>query len=122
MFSVATNRFKVYLRYSIISMNKSSAIPFKRYSSNTEVHPAKKVVDDDYLLMHPVYTNEYVDSVKPKHLPPIKWHQKVGFYAIGSVRFLFDKATGYPHSMSEAKWLQRMIFLETVAGCPGTEF
>lgn len=44
-------------------------------------------------------------------------YQKVAFKAIQTVRSAFDKATGYNHSsMTEAQWLRRMLFLETVAG------
>ena len=39
--------------------------------------------------------------------------------AIGATRWAFDTATGYGPNMTDAKWLQRMIFLETVAGVPG---
>jgi hypothetical protein len=66
--------------------------------------------------MNPVYTSEYVESVAPRHLPPSALHQKVGFHAIQLIRSAFDKATGYGDDMDEKKWLQRMIFLETVAG------
>jgi hypothetical protein len=69
-----------------------------------------------YLLMNPVYTAEYVESVSPRHLPPKALHQKVGFHAIQLIRSAFDKATGYNDDMDEKRWLQRMIFLETVAG------
>ena len=87
---------------------------------NKPIHPSQKdVPEEDYLLMHPVYTEEYVLSIKPKHLVPEKWQQKVAFHLINMIRAIFDKATGYPKNMTEAKWLQRMIFLETVAGVPG---
>ena len=46
-------------------------------------------------------------------------YQMVGFRAIQLMRWSFDRATGYSEHMSEAKWLQRIIFLETVAGVPG---
>jgi hypothetical protein len=32
------------------------------------------------------------------------------------MRWTYDKATGYGDKMTEGMWLQRMIFLETVAG------
>merc|ERR1711953_1188522 len=49
---------------------------------------------------------------------------KVALAAIQTVRFGFDIASGYFHksktqSMTEADYLKRMIFLETVAGVPG---
>lgn len=39
---------------------------------NPAPHPSKAATDQDasYLLMHPVYSKEYVESVKPKHRPP----------------------------------------------------
>jgi hypothetical protein len=66
--------------------------------------------------MNPVYPPEYVESVQPKHLAPRVLHQKLGFAAVQLARKAFDKATGYGDDMDEAKWLQRMCFLETVAG------
>ena len=38
---------------------------------------------------------------------------------MSTVRLAFDTATGYGPNMTESKWLQRMIFLETIAGVPG---
>ena len=35
------------------------------------------------------------------------------------MRWSFDKITGYGPNMNEGKWLQRIVFLETVAGVPG---
>jgi Alternative oxidase len=42
--------------------------------------------------------------------------------SIGTVRWMFDRATGYGGTMTEAQWLRRFVFLETVAGeaSPGT--
>jgi hypothetical protein len=68
------------------------------------------------MLMNPVYESDYVESVQPKHLPPKALHQKLGFHAVKLVRTMFDRATGYGDNMDEARWLQRMCFLETVAG------
>lgn len=75
--------------------------------------------DASYLLMHPVYSKDYTESVKPTHLPTEKLYQRVAFFAIQTVRKLFDITTGYGPDMTEAKWLRRIIFLETVAGVPG---
>ena len=45
-------------------------------------------------------------------------HEKIGFYTVQLMRGTFDLFTGYKPSkqMSEERWLQRMLFLETVAG------
>eukprot|EP00879_Flechtneria_rotunda_P007838 GHRR01008214.1.p1 GENE.GHRR01008214.1~~GHRR01008214.1.p1 ORF type:complete len:308 (+),score=120.42 GHRR01008214.1:590-1513(+) len=72
------------------------------------------------VMKNPVYEKEYLESVKPQHLPPKMLHQKLAFRAIQMVRKVFDLATGYnPDNMNEAQWLRRIIFLETVAGVPG---
>ncbi|KIY97587.1 hypothetical protein MNEG_10375 [Monoraphidium neglectum] len=68
----------------------------------------------------PAYDSDYLASVQPKHLRPERGYQKVGFKAVSLVRAVFDRMTGYSKdNMTEALWLRRMIFLETVAGVPG---
>ena len=42
--------------------------------------------------------------------------QKTGYYAVQLTRMGFDLVTRYGHNMNEAKWLNRIVFLETVAG------
>lgn len=44
---------------------------------------------------------------------------RAGLAAVRAMRVGFDLATGYGPHMTEAKWLRRIIFLETVAGVPG---
>lgn len=52
-------------------------------------------------------------------LAAAQWHEKTGFWAVTAMRWSFDKITGYGPNMNEGKWLQRIVFLETVAGVPG---
>jgi len=74
----------------------------------------------EYSFEQQAYPSDYVNNIAPRHTPPQALHEKAAFYAVQITRTLFDKATGYgPHCMTEDKWLQRMIFLETVAGVPG---
>jgi len=67
------------------------------------------------------------------HRPTITFSDKVALGAIRILRRVLDKATGYRHpkegddhvlaekgKMTEPKWLIRIIFLESVAGVPGT--
>ena len=43
---------------------------------NPAPHPSKQSSESEsYLLMHPVYSKEYVESVKPKHRPPVNVRQ-----------------------------------------------
>jgi hypothetical protein len=44
---------------------------------------------------------------------------KAAYYSIQTVRWCFDKVTGYGPNMTTEKWLTRVVFLETVAGVPG---
>lgn len=73
----------------------------------------------DYLMMYPRYEKTYMESIAPKHQPPEKLYEKTGLWAVTAMRWSFDMLTGYPHKMNEKKWLQRIVFLETVAGVPG---
>lgn len=79
-------------------------------------------VPDDVatVMANPTYETDYLHAVAPKHLPPERAYQKVGFHGIQTVRRVFDLVTGYKDvGMTEAQWLRRMLFLETVAGVPG---
>lgn len=50
----------------------------------------------------------------------LQFHEKTAFWAVTAMRSSFDFITGYgPGRMDECKWLQRIVFLETVAGVPG---
>ncbi|KAJ3280162.1 hypothetical protein HDU76_009260, partial [Blyttiomyces sp. JEL0837] len=65
--------------------------------------------EDDYLFFHPVYTKEELTSVTYTH-------RKVEGLRI------FDWFTGYSNKigvMTEQNWLNRIVFLESVAGVPG---
>ncbi|DBB18396.1 TPA: hypothetical protein ACH3X3_000047 [Trebouxia sp. C0006] len=77
-------------------------------------------VDVEFSLMQPVYSAEYTESVKPKHIVPEKFRQKLANFAVYVARHFFDGITSYNlESMTERKWLRRILFLETVAGVPG---
>jgi len=70
-------------------------------------------------MMRPVYASDYLEKIKPTHKPPQKMHEKVALAAIQVARKAFDLGTGYGPNMTEALWLRRFLFLETVAGVPG---
>ncbi|GIM04047.1 hypothetical protein Vretimale_8683 [Volvox reticuliferus] len=70
-------------------------------------------------MPHPTYSLDYLETVRPTHMPPEKLHQLVGLRTIQVARWFFDKITGYSEHMTDAQWLRRIIFLETVAGVPG---
>lgn len=80
-----------------------------------------KNTEEDYLMSHQVYTPEEVASVQVTHLPTRSMTDKLALGAINLLRGSFDAVTGYDATkpFQADKYLTRMIFLESVAGCPG---
>lgn len=75
-------------------------------------------------------TPEQLKEVGPAHLEPKTTSDKLALGTLRFVRKTFDLFTGYHHpppgqennpkyAMTEAKWLERFIFLESIAGVPG---
>lgn len=63
-------------------------------------------------------------GVEITHSPPKDMTERASYYAVKTLRFVFDLFSGYTwgkwfNTLDEKKWLTRMIFLETVAGVPG---
>ena len=73
----------------------------------------------EYMLQGPTYTKQYLESVVPQHRKPKAFHDWTGLYGVRLLRSTFDFMTGYGPNMNEKKWLNRFVFLETVAGVPG---
>eukprot|EP00039_Didymoeca_costata_P000392 m.45371 g.45371 ORF g.45371 m.45371 type:complete len:345 (+) comp10238_c0_seq1:182-1216(+) len=79
-----------------------------------------KTDEEDYVLMHPVYSQEELDSVSITHRDPKGISDWFAYTAVRGLRFGFDTLTGYGRvPFTEELWLQRFCFLETVAGVPG---
>ena len=84
--------------------------------------PRHKVVMNpgSYRMAHPVYQLKDIEGVKFTHRKPEGLKDKIAYGAVQGVRKFFDVLSGYnPETMNERKWLNRIIFLETVAGVPG---
>mmetsp|Transcript_57804 Transcript_57804/g.65960 ORF Transcript_57804/g.65960 Transcript_57804/m.65960 type:complete len:280 (-) Transcript_57804:411-1250(-) len=74
----------------------------------------------DYHMAHPVYDSKEIEDVYYIHYEPKTFAQKWSYYFCMTCRKLFDIVTRYKVGhMTEGKWLNRFIFLETVAGIPG---
>jgi hypothetical protein len=73
-----------------------------------------------YRMAHPVYKVGEIEQIKPYHHKPESLSDSFALNLIKLVRGSFDFISGYnPREMNEKHWLNRMVFLETVAGLPG---
>jgi len=80
--------------------------------------------NQDYLLPHPIWSEEEVETVRIKHKQPVGLVDKLAYYTVQTLRKTFDFASGYTintklETLDERSCLIRCIFLETVAGVPG---
>lgn len=92
----------------------------------------------DWVLFHPVYETGEVDAVQVIHRAPKTWQDKLAKGLVMFARRSFDIVTGYRekaipqhHTMTleelrqkgylltEAQWMRRILFLESIAGVPG---
>lgn len=70
---------------------------------------------------HPLWKDTYVNQVAYTHLPPQTTVDSMAFWTIRLIRFNFDWMSGYSFGqLTERKALTRIVFLETVAGVPGS--
>jgi len=73
-----------------------------------------------YRMAHPVYKKQDIESVKIYHHPPETFQDKIAYTLVKIMRGSFDTISRYnPEKMNERDWLNRIVFLETVAGVPG---
>eukprot|EP00124_Ichthyophonus_hoferi_P001328 Ihof_evm3s66 gene=Ihof_evmTU3s66 len=74
----------------------------------------------DYTMPHPVWSPDECVNISITHREPKGIADRLAYYAVQFCRTSFDKITFYNHeTMTEDKWLTRIVFLETVAGVPG---
>lgn len=79
---------------------------------------------------HPAYEWDQMVSVPVSHHTPVTMRDRIARRTLLTIRSAFDWATGYKHppkgmeadpkyQMTTEKWLQRFVFLESIAGVPG---
>lgn len=107
-------------------------ISTKVYDNNdVQKHNDEKFISHP-LFPHPKWTNEECAKVEVEHREPLNLSDRIAYRGIQFVRKSFDFVTGYKkvdnldenfkgtrYEMNEAKWLTRVIFLESIAGVPG---
>lgn len=141
--AVATQVPRVVAPATALSTPVATPLVFSRgFAAQTMGAPSEKgkTFDQGYVAPHPglagrldgqnqhvesfipklaSYTDEYVKSIKPTHLPPSSFGDRFALAFVGLLRKIWDTTTGYGPNMTEKKWVQRIIFLESVAGIPG---
>lgn len=74
----------------------------------------------DNPTMHEVWSPEEVNAIKETHRKTESLSDKAAFATVKALRWSFDTFSGYRFGkLTTGKVLNRMIFLETVAGVPG---
>ena len=73
-----------------------------------------------YRMAHPVYAQKDTEKVTYSHKKPEGIRDRMVSFAIRFTRGTFDMASSYdPERLDERGWMNRVIFLETIAGVPG---
>lgn len=71
-------------------------------------------------LPHPIWSDQAVKSVKQIHYSPVGFVDTLAYASVKILRTGFDIISGYSLGfIDEGGWLNRIVFLETVAGVPG---
>ncbi|GJE98288.1 alternative oxidase [Phanerochaete sordida] len=96
------------------------------------------LIRGDWVLFHPVYSDEELKAVKVVHRDPTTLPDKVARALVRFARRSFDFVSGYKekhvppaeglsleqlrrqgYALTEHQWLSRILFLESIAGVPG---
>ncbi|RLN47450.1 hypothetical protein BBJ29_008563, partial [Phytophthora kernoviae] len=88
------------------------------------LHPTNEIGEPvwDNPINHPVYDLDEIAIMEQTHHPVVKFHERIAYYAIKTLRVNFDRVSGYRGpggGMTEKDWLYRCLFLESIAGVPG---
>lgn len=77
---------------------------------------------EDYTMKHPLWSNYEVNEViVENHKVPVTFKEKLAEKLMRTMKNNFDIMSGFKFGKRNPnKWLTRIIFLETVAGVPGS--
>ncbi|EKM49507.1 uncharacterized protein PHACADRAFT_131107 [Phanerochaete carnosa HHB-10118-sp] len=106
--------------------------------TTTDVATEQPPIHGDWVLFHPVYSDGELKAVKVIHREPTTLPDKIARTLVTTTRRCFDWVSGYKekseppalnlsleelrkqgYAMTDHQWLQRILFLETIAGVPG---
>jgi hypothetical protein len=110
--------FRFPLHRNFAAMNNSSNSESEPANMRHFKQPSKEFWDNP--IHHEVWSEAELQQVKVKHFERKEFSDSVAFYTVKFLRWSFDTFSGYRFGeLTENKVLNRAIFLETVAGCPG---
>lgn len=92
---------------------------FKDFKGATSV--SSEPVIGTSALPHPIWSDREVHNVEITHKRPNGFIDRFAYFGVKNTRRVFDTLTGFNRtkSPSSATWINRLCFLETVAGVPG---
>ncbi|KAK0053254.1 alternative oxidase mitochondrial [Biomphalaria pfeifferi] len=95
-----------------------------RLSSSPPVKKDDKEKDNPpigmYAMPHPIWSEDQLHNVEITHKVPEGIIDKLAYKTVQILRTAFDLFSGFKHGeTNEKKWINRICFLETVAGVPG---
>eukprot|EP00347_Sterkiella_histriomuscorum_P006841 403351227 len=74
----------------------------------------------NHLMPHPIYQLKDIEKLNFTHRKPADFTDRLALTTVKNFRRLFDLLTGYNQDRYSGRlWLNRVIFLETIAGVPG---
>jgi Alternative oxidase len=118
MFSVQ-QLFKLPMRTKNVYGVRCLSSATTQTSTQTQSTKTTKRVDD-YTLPHPKWSDEELASIKVEHREPENLQDRLAHWTVRLIRFNFDFVTGYKRGVpTDAAYLRRCVFLESIAGCPG---
>ncbi|OQR93516.1 alternative oxidase, mitochondrial precursor [Achlya hypogyna] len=87
----------------------------------SDAHFADQKVWENHIPKE-IYSTEDLAAIHPTHRDPIELHAKVALFTVRLMRSGFDFVSRYKGpggGMKANDWVNRAIFLETIAGVPG---
>ncbi|PPR03758.1 hypothetical protein CVT26_005798 [Gymnopilus dilepis] len=102
------------------------------------VNSVPDAIHGDWVLFHPVYSKDELTAVEVLHREPKTFSDKLAHGLVRLARRIFDWVVRYKHIdkppapgmtieelrkagylLSEKQWMDRILFLESIAGVPG---
>eukprot|EP01069_Polyplicarium_translucidae_P008555 Polyplicarium_translucidae@DN3234_c0_g1_i3.p2 len=86
----------------------------------TAARLAERAEEATHAMPHPMWKRVDVEAVTITPLAPHNFRDRTAKLAVKTMRLGFDTISGYNWSrVNERMWINRIVFLETVAGVPG---